>query len=455
MTNRFLVSAVSKSAGKTAVSVGLAAALTGRGLRVATFKKGPDYIDPMWLSKASQRRCWNLDFFTMEPEEITTCFKGASHGADVAMVEGTKGLHDGVSVGGEDSNAALAKYLDLPVILVLDTRGMTRGVAPLILGTTRFDPEIPVAGVVLNFVGGQRHEGKLRDALSRYTDIPVVGAIPRDAAMVIQERHLGLTPVSEHVAAGQQVNRLAAMVEQYLDIAGILELTASTDGPADPVVTRVIPPLTDSLKIGIARDEAFGFYYPDDLTAFARAGVELVTVDLLHDNHLPAIDGLFIGGGFPESFISILAANRSMRQDVHDFVESGGPTYAECGGLMYLCRSLRWCDTCGDMAGVIPADVVIGARPVGRGYARFQPGDGHPWPGVEPREYAAHEFHHARVDALPENICWASRVTRGYGVDGKHDGIVYRNLLAGFLHQRHLAANPWVDRFVSFVRSCV
>ena len=132
MTNRFLVSAVSKSAGKTAVSVGLAAALTGRGLRVATFKKGPDYIDPMWLSKASQRRCWNLDFFTMEPEEITTCFKGASHGADVAMVEGTKGLHDGVSVGGEDSNAALAKYLDLPVILVLDTRGMTRGVAPLI-----------------------------------------------------------------------------------------------------------------------------------------------------------------------------------------------------------------------------------------------------------------------------------------------------------------------------------
>ena len=208
----FLISAAGKSSGKTAVSAGLAAALSRRGMKVAPFKKGPDYIDPMWLSQAAGRICWNLDFFTMENDEINACFDQARQGADVVLVEGTKGLHDGVDVNGKDSNAALAHQLGLPVVLVLDVRGITRGIAPLLQGTASFDTTIQIAGVILNFVAGERHEQKLRAALSRYTDIPVLGAIRHDPGMVIGERHLGLVTVSEHTYGQAQVDRMAQLV---------------------------------------------------------------------------------------------------------------------------------------------------------------------------------------------------------------------------------------------------
>lgn len=452
--NYLLISAAGKSSGKTAVSAGLAAALSRRGMKVAPFKKGPDYIDPMWLSQAAGRTCWNLDFFTMESDEINACFDQARQGADVVLVEGTKGLHDGVDVNGKDSNAALAHQLGLPVVLVLDARGITRGIAPLLQGTASFDTTIQIAGVILNFVASERHEKKLRAALSRYTDIPVLGAIRHDPGMVIGERHLGLVTVSEHMYGQAQIDRMAQLVEQQVDIPELLRRTVITEISPRPAVTPPPAQLTAKVRIAIAKDAAFGFYYPDDLSAFDRAGAELVPFDTLNHARLPAVDGLFIGGGFPESFISTLAANQTLQRDIRDFIENGGPSYAECGGLMYLCRSLRWHEDYGEMVGVIPADAVIEKKPVGRGYARFQPRETHPWPSVNGDDCPAHEFHYARLVSLPSDTRWASSVTRGHGIDGKHDGIVYRNLLAGFLHQRHGAANPWVDRFVDFVRHC-
>ena len=199
--HRFLVSAAHKSSGKTIISIGLAAVLRQRGLSVAPFKKGPDYIDPMWLEKASGSTCWNLDFFTMQRDEITVCYHRQSQGADVVLVEGNKGLHDGLDVEGGDSNAALAKQLDLPVVLVIDVTGITRGIAPLLTGYSAFDPDVGIAGVILNRVAGPRQENKLRAAIERYTDLPVLGAISRLEGTLIEERHLGLVPAGEQAQA--------------------------------------------------------------------------------------------------------------------------------------------------------------------------------------------------------------------------------------------------------------
>ena len=267
----------------------------------------------------------------MENDEINACFDQARQGADVVLVEGTKGLHDGVDVNGKDSNAALAHQLGLPVVLVLDARGITRGIAPLLQGTASFDTTIQIAGVILNFVAGERHEQKLRAALSRYTDIPVLGAIRHDPGMVIGERHLGLVTVSEHTYGQAQVDRMAQLVEQQVDIPELLRRTVITEIPPRSVVTPSPTQLTANVRIAIAKDAAFGFYYPDDLAAFVRAGAELVPFDTLNDARLPEVDGLFIGGGFPESFISTLAANQTLQRDIRDFIENGGPSYAECG----------------------------------------------------------------------------------------------------------------------------
>ena len=454
--NRFLVSAAHKSSGKTIVSIGLAATLRQRGLSVAPFKKGPDYIDPMWLGKASGFACWNLDFFTMQRDEITVCYHRQSQGADVVLVEGNKGLHDGLDVEGSDSNAALAKQLDLPVVLVIDVTGITRGIAPLLTGYSAFDPGVGIAGVILNRVAGPRQENKLRAAVERYTDLPVLGAIPRLESTLIEERHLGLVPTGELDQAQDCIREIGREIEDSVNIDQLLHLTA-----APAVAAPAVPDLEYSgpmdLRIGIARDSAFGFYYPDDLAAFAKAGVELVPFDTLQDSALPDVDGLFFGGGFPESFLKELSANSTMRNAVRSFIEADGPVYAECGGLMYLCRTIRWGGQQADMVGVVPADAVVKARPVGRGYMVFNAAPNHPWPAIAARPdkaYRVHEFHYSQLENLAEDASLVLQVKRGQGIDGRLDGFCYRNLLATYAHQRQVRDNPWVNGFVDFVRAC-
>ncbi len=454
--NRFLISAAHKSSGKTIVSVGLAAALRQRGLSVVSFKKGPDYIDPMWLGQASGSPCWNLDFFTMHSDEITACYRRRSHGADVALVEGNKGLHDGLDVEGGDSNAALAKQLDLPVVLVIDVTGITRGIAPLLTGYTAFDPAVGIAGVILNRVAGPRQETKLRAAVERYTALPVLGAIPRLESTIIEERHLGLVPTGEQGQVQDRIQNVAYEIARCVNIDQLLHLT-TTPVVAKPGLLEVGYSNPIDLRIGIARDPAFGFYYPDDLAAFAKAGVELVPFDTLRDSCLPEVEGLFIGGGFPESFLDGLSANTGMRTAVRRFIEADGPVYAECGGLMYLCRSIRWQGQRADMVGVVPADAVVKTRPVGRGYMVFNPTPHHPWPVVAAspdKEYRVHEFHYSQLENLDNRTNMVLQVKRGHGINGQFDGFVYRNLLATYAHQRHVRDNPWVDGFVDFVRAC-
>jgi cobyrinic acid a,c-diamide synthase len=448
---RLLVSAAHKSSGKTTLSIGLAAVLRGRGFDVQPFKKGPDYIDPLWLTAASGRACRNLDLYLSSPESVAAAFDSACAGADVALVEGNKGLYDGLALDGSNSNAALASLLGLPVVLVLDVRGMTRGIAPLILGYQAFDRSIRIAGVILNRLGGARHESKLRAVIEHYTDVPVLGALHEGEALRIEERHLGLMPATEAEQSQALIARLAQAVAAGVDLGKLLA-ACGTPGAAPGRVAAT--PRAMNLRVGIARDRAFGFYYPEDLESMQRAGAEPVYFDTLNDAHLPAVDALFIGGGFPEVLAADLARNQSLRAEIRAAVLGGLPTYVECGGLMYLARSIRWHGEAYPMVGALAADVEMQARPVGRGYVHLAPTTAHPWPGGGPSLIRAHEFHYSRLVDVDPALRYAYEVKRGHGVDGRRDGIVFANTLASYAHLRSVAGHDWPARFVAFARTC-
>lgn len=450
--NRVLVSAAHKSSGKTTVSIGLCAALKARGHSVQPYKKGPDYIDPMWLSQASGRPCRNLDLYLMEREEVISTF--VRNASEVNLVEGNKGLYDGLALDGSNSNAALAKLLDLPVVLVIDARGMTRGIAPLILGYQAFDKDIHIAGVILNNLGGSRHESKLREVIEHYTDVPVIGAIQHDAKLTIVERHLGLMPSNESGEAVARIKALGDAVERQVDMDRFLALTRK-DPLAYPEQALVAPfPSRDKVRIAIARDRAFGFYYADDLDALTAAGAELIPFDATQDARLPDVDALYIGGGFPEVFAAELSANISMRADIRRAIDAGMPAYAECGGLMYLSRSISYQGKKHDMVGAIPGDVMMHAKPIGRGYVHLTENAEHPWPRPQAQEkiVRAHEFHYSSLENMPADARFAYRMARGHGINGEFDGYIRNNLLASYTHLRTIGGCYWASRFVAFIR---
>lgn len=464
--HRFLISAAHKSSGKTTVSIGLAAALSskqGRNLSVQPFKKGPDYIDPLWLSVAAGRPCYNLDFFLSPNIELKTLFARHAHDADVCLVEGNKGLYDGLDLDGSNSNAALARLLDLPVVLVLDARGMTRGIAPLILGYQAFDPGIRIAGVILNRLGGRRHEAKLRAVIEHYTDVPVLGAVQEDDDLALVERHLGLMPVNETAQAEKHIATISERIATQVDLDRMLAIS-HTELALPPPIPRWLSS-EKPVRIAIARDAAFGFYYADDLEALAAAGGQAVFFDTLNDAHLPPCDGLLIGGGFPECFLDPLETNSSLRAEIKLAIEGGLPTYAECGGLMYLARSIEWKGRKAEMVGAIPGDIRMHGKPVGRGYVVLEPNASHPWRAIEGSDQSmagkteagkdvlhAHEFHYSSLHGMPDATRYAYAVRRGHGVDGRHDGVLIHNLLASYTHLRATAACDWPAKFVRHVR---
>jgi len=451
MMPRFLIAAAHKSSGKTVISTGLSRALSMRDLTVQTFKKGPDYIDPMWLGLASGRPCYNLDFNTMNEGEISHLLSSRAHRADISVIESNKGLYDGVDLHGADSNAAMAKLIKAPVVLVVDTTGTTRGIAPLLMGYQAFDAGVNIAGVILNKTGGSRHEGKLRAAVEEYTDIPVLGAVARSDDLEIGERHLGLTTPSETGMIQALIDTLGRRLTDSVDLDALIAIASTAP---DLAVTQPAPVkgFAKGLRIGIARDTAFGFYYPDDFEAFEAAGAELVFFDAINDARLPDIDGLFIGGGFPETSMAKLEANSSIRHDIKQAIERGLPAYAECGGLMYLCETLEWNGESREMVGVIPGNAVMCERPQGRGHTRLNPSKNCLWQ-IEGGAIKAHEFHYAKVDNLSDDTKFGFDVKRGAGISGAHDGIVINNLMAGFCHMRNTASNPWVERFLHHVAS--
>jgi len=274
------LSAAHKSSGKTVVSLGICGALKAQNLNVQPFKKGPDYIDPIWLSQASGQACYNLDFYNMTESEIIQLYKHKNSSADVSIIEGNKGLYDGMSVTGGDANADLAKLLDIPVILVIDTTGITRGVAALVKGYQDFDPDVNIAGVILNKVAGERHESKLIQAIEHYTDIEVVGSLRRSKELVIDERHLGLMPANETPQSQHFIDGAARLITDQVDLHKIVSLEKNIQISSAPEISS-----NSRLRVSVAKDSSFGFYYQDDLDKFNQLGVELVYFDTLQDNN--------------------------------------------------------------------------------------------------------------------------------------------------------------------------
>lgn len=449
----FYISATKKSSGKTVVSLGLGAALSQSGLNVQSYKKGPDYIDPMWHKAATGRPCYNLDFFTQTKAEINACFAQHRQAADVVYVEGNKGLFDGLDTHGSDCNAALAQQLDLPVVLVVNTQGVTRGIAPLLSGYENFSENIQYAGVILNAVAGPRHQQKLIAAVETYTDLQVLGVVPRTPDLHLEERHLGLVPENEASFAKAYIERAAKLVQENVDIDALLNRSAKLAAVDEkPIKIEARHP---AIKIGILRDAAFGFYYPDDLQAMQDLGAKLVFIDAINEQTLPAIDALFIGGGFPETQLKDLSSNTVMRQQIRQFVEDGKPVYAECGGLMYLCKELHYLGDKAEMVGVIDASVMMTSKPIGRGYAKIKARQSHLWgDGIcNNDELYCHEFHYSKLEGDISQMEMAYGIKRGYGIDGQGDGIMLYNTLATYCHQRHTENNPWVKRFIDFIHS--
>ncbi len=450
------ISAAHKSSGKTTISIGLCAAFQAKGLHVQPFKKGPDYIDPMWLGRAAQYPCFNLDFNTMGNEEIIQVVREYKYHADIAVIEGNKGLYDGLDLQGSNSNAALAKLLQTPVVLVIDVRGMTRGIAPLILGYQQFDDEINIAGVILNQLGGTRHESKLRAVIEHYTDVEVLGGVHCDPQLLIEERHLGLLPENESDQAEKKIQDIGTLIAQQVNLESLQQL-AEKFIPENLVRMREYKPILNKknhYKIGILRDAAFGFYYSGDLEAFKKQGVDIVFIDALKQDYLPEIDGLFIGGGFPEARMRDLEKNTALRTAIYNQIEAGLPTYAECGGLMYLTRTITWNNNTAKMVGVIKADTIMHNKPQGRGYVTLEC-QKNIWPDQDKKRIiSAHEFHYSSLVNLEKGYHYAYRIIRGQGIDGTKDGLIYKNTLASYAHLQDTEKHHWVKRFIDFIIVC-
>lgn len=446
---RVVIAGLSGGGGKTLVSVGIVAAWRGAGHAVAAFKKGPDYIDAAWLSRAADAPCRNLDLFLMPADAIHRSVAAACGRGATAVIEGNRGLYDGVDSRGTFSTAALAKLLDAPVVLVVDATKATRTVAALVLGCQRLDPAVALAGVILNRVAGRRHEGVLRDAIGEICGLPVLGALPRLSRHPFPERHLGLVPPDEHAALDAAVADAARVAEQHLDLPGLHAIAARAPalGSATAVgAERAAPP---SVTVGIFRDAAFQFYYPENLEALMWAGARLVEISPLTDTALPAVDALYIGGGFPETLAERLAGNRPFRDAVRHAAEHGLPIYAECGGAVYLGAELVMNGTTYPMAGVLPAVFGFGDRPQGHGYAEIETVTPNPFFGVG-EALRGHEFHYTHLSApAGTEARFAFRVLRGHGFDGRRDGLCHRNVLATYTHLHALGSTSWAPALVA------
>ncbi len=466
MLENLLISATHKSSGKTVVCIGLLGVFKKRGLALQAFKKGPDYIDSRWLSLASGESCYNLDFNTQNRKELCDFFSTRSIGR-LGLIEGAKGLYDDIHADASTSSGRLAELLQTPVVLVIDCMGISTGIAPLLLGHIHFIHSVNIAGVILNRVGGERHQAKLRNAITAHVGIPIYGVIGRDSRLVLPERHLGLIPCKEEPEAESFIEKATACIEESVDCDALIELAQSKSRLSEQgqVLQTVAhkqrhataSDTSEKFRLGIFLDRAFHFYYQDDIESFIKQGAEIIYIDSLNDTTLPSdLDGLFIGGGFPETQAQALEQNQSLREQVKAAIEAGLPTYAECGGLMYLTRSIEWDGKKHNMVGVIPADTVMRNSPCGRGYIKVYESGDMPWPqarGNEGQILSGHEFHYAKLKGDFANCSMAFDILLGgEGINEGRDGFVYKNLLATFLHQRATESNRWTERFTEFIR---
>ena len=451
---RLLLSALRGGAGKTTLTLGLLAAWRDQGRVMVPFKKGPDYIDPAWHALAAGRPSHNLDPFLMEGDQIMALVSRYASQADALLIEGNRGLYDGLDAQGTYSTAELAKFLATPVVLVVDCTMRTRTTAALVLGCQHFDPQVPIRGVILNQIARPRHEALIRAAIERYCGLPVLGAIPRLKCAVFPERHMGLVPPQEHSTAQKAVSTARDLAQRYLDLEGLWQVACQ----APPLLQA--PPLYQErgaavtrVTIGVIRDSAFQFYYPENLEALEREGAVLVELSAQTAPVLPPdLDALYIGGGFPETHAAALSQNQSFRYSLKAAAQAGLPIYAECGGLMYLGETLQVQGKKFPMVGLFPYEFIMGKKPQGHGYTILEVVRQNPYFPVG-TTLKGHEFHYSQIRPEPgPEASLAFRISRGEGLGGGREGLVYGNVLATYTHLHALGAPQWATALVGRAR---
>jgi cobyrinic acid a,c-diamide synthase len=441
---RIILAALRGGAGKTLVSMGLSAAWHNQGLNVVPFKKGPDFIDAAWLTHAAGGDCHHLDSFMMPPDRMVSSFMINTAGSDIAVIEGNRGLFDGADVKGSHSTAALARLLKSPVILILDCTKVTRTSAAMVLGCLKFEPELDIKGVILNQIARSRHEDIIANSVKEYCGLPALGAIPKLKEFPMPERHLGLIPPQENNLADKVIKMASSVAEKYLDLKSLQRIARSAPKLKVPAYglaeTRSF---TSPPTIGIIRDAAFQFYYPENIEELKRQGARIIEISALSDSRLPEVDALYIGGGFPETHAESLAANERFRASILEAVCRGLPVYAECGGAMYLGESITWREKTYPMVGAYPVSFGWRQTPSAHGYTILETENGNPFFDVGV-SLKGHEFHYSEILEWDEGeLAFAFKVKRGYGLDGMREGICHKNILATYTHVHVLGSPQW------------
>ncbi|MFZ2196375.1 MAG: cobyrinate a,c-diamide synthase [Thermodesulfovibrionales bacterium] len=458
---RLIIAGLKGGSGKTTVSLGLISAWRARGLSIVPYKKGPDYIDAGWLSSAAVQPCYNLDPFLISKEKILYSFREHFGKADCAVIEGNRGLYDGMDSEGTYSTAELAKMLKAPVVLVIDCTKMTRTVAAVLLGMKKFDREVDIKGVVLNQIAGARHEKIIRETVEKYCRVPVLGAVPKLRDKFLSERHMGLTPFQEHTEVKETLSSAGEIAREYIDLDSILEIAQGAvplktgdrdmilDGSKMKKNNPQPPTYHPVVRIGIIRDSAFQFYYPENFEELEKRGAELLEISAINDGELPDIDALYIGGGFPETNAISLAENTRFKRSLVKAVEGGLPVYAECGGLMYLGAKLVLGNKKYSMAGIFPLTFCLEKKPQAHGYTVLEVTGENPFypAGTMLR---GHEFHYSKVidRETKEGLHLSFLMKRGQGIINKMDGLCYKNVLATYTHLHALGSPEWADGLV-------
>lgn len=454
-----VVAGLRGGSGKTVISLGIAAAWSNSDIEVAPFKKGPDYIDAGWLSLAAGRPCYNLDTYLCIPPQVKHSFYSHCQGCDISVVEGNRGLFDGIDLEGRTSTAELAKLLNLPVLLVLDCTKSTRTMAALLLGCMHFDPGLTILGVVLNRVAGKRHENKVRDNIKQFCDLPVFGAVPKLSAKDFPERHMGLVPMEEHALATDSVAAAAKVARDYIDLDRLHRAcveAASRVSPMTPLENTVRSVSTPSFSegegdgpvIGIIKDSAFQFYYPDNLEALEACGAKLRYISPLKESVIPHVDAIYMGGGFPETHAPQLAANKGFRENLRILARQGLPIYAECGGFIFLGESLLLEGVSYAMAGVLPVHFGLSKRPVGHGYTQVKVVADNPYFKTG-ETIKGHEFRYSTVlDMDQTQGTMAFAMERGKGILNKQDGFFRDNVFATYTHILASGTPAWAESII-------
>jgi cobyrinic acid a,c-diamide synthase len=449
---RILISALRGSGAKTVVSLGIILAFKRHGLKILPYKKGPDYIDAAWLSQAAGEVCEHLDLYIMGKKGVREVYHRRINPETISIIEGNRGLFDGVDIRGTYSTARIARLLEVPVILIVDCTKTTNTIAPLIAGCQAFDSKVQFGGIILNRVAGKRHGNLIRKSIEYHTGLPVLGEIP-NLDINMPERHLGLTTVGETSDFSDKLEFLGDIAEKHIDLDKVLKIAKN----AHPIFyslqeKKSIHVKRKKVKVGIIKDKAFQFYYSGNLIALEQEGAEIIEFNSMSDKSLRPVDILYIAGGFPEVYAEKISKNKSFRDSIKFFAKKGMPIYGECGAVIYLGRSVLYDGVKHNMCSVFPLDFELTKKPAGHGYTKVKVDNENPFFPIGTK-LKGHEFHYSiPTNWKPSNYETAFSIKKGFGFDGNRDGLHKNNVFATYTHLHATGSKSWAKWLVKKAR---